>query len=224
MLSYSAIFKSRGFIIMTTNNASGFFSEQSYFLPDDFNKKKFNLSYSPTNNQYLKEIQNCAKNICLGKKDWPLIEKINAWMISAETATFMKWGGLGMVASELAESFNSAFSENGHCCSVITPLYLGNTGKKKAFLQENTYYGAENRSINIDMIGKFSVKFMNDKKKLVKNSVGIYRGEYNNVPYILEINTNPGMTDVSDLPAQANAMGISYNELVDIILKTADLK
>ena len=47
---------------------------------------------------------------------------------------------------------------------------------------------------------------------------------YNNVPYILEINTNPGMTDVSDLPAQANAMGISYNELVDIILKTADLK
>ena len=47
---------------------------------------------------------------------------------------------------------------------------------------------------------------------------------YNDVPYILEINTNPGMTDVSDLPAQANAMGISYNELVDIILKTADLK
>ncbi len=47
---------------------------------------------------------------------------------------------------------------------------------------------------------------------------------YNNIPYILEINTNPGMTDVSDLPAQANAMGISYNELVEIILKTADLK
>ena len=47
---------------------------------------------------------------------------------------------------------------------------------------------------------------------------------YNNIPYILEINTNPGMTDTSDLPAQANAMGISYNELVDIILKTADIK
>ena len=47
---------------------------------------------------------------------------------------------------------------------------------------------------------------------------------HNNIPYILEINTNPGMTDTSDLPAQANEMGINYNELVDIILKTADLK
>jgi len=45
----------------------------------------------------------------------------------------------------------------------------------------------------------------------------------NDIPYILEINTNPGMTDTSDLPAQAKEMGISYNELVDIILKTAEL-
>ena len=43
------------------------------------------------------------------------------------------------------------------------------------------------------------------------------------IPYILEINTNPGMTDTSDLPAQSKAMGIGYNELVDIILHTADL-
>lgn len=47
---------------------------------------------------------------------------------------------------------------------------------------------------------------------------------HNNIPYILEINTNPGMTDTSDLPAQAGAMGIGYDELVDIILKSADLK
>ena len=47
---------------------------------------------------------------------------------------------------------------------------------------------------------------------------------YNNIPYILEINTNPGMTDTSDLPAQANEMGINYNELVEIILKTAEIK
>ena len=45
----------------------------------------------------------------------------------------------------------------------------------------------------------------------------------NNIPYILEINTNPGMTDTSDLPAQSAQMGINYNELVDIILHTADL-
>lgn len=39
--------------------------------------------------------------------------------------------------------------------------------------------------------------------------------------YILEINTIPGMTDLSDLPAQAQAMGIGYDELVEIILHTA---
>ncbi|MBQ8475601.1 hypothetical protein IJ531_00910 [bacterium] len=31
------------------------------------------------------------------------------------------------------------------------------------------------------------------------------------------------MTDTSDLPAQSKVMGINYNELVDIILHTADL-
>lgn len=39
--------------------------------------------------------------------------------------------------------------------------------------------------------------------------------------YILEINTIPGMTPLSDLPAQAKAMGISYESLVECILKTA---
>jgi D-alanine-D-alanine ligase len=40
-------------------------------------------------------------------------------------------------------------------------------------------------------------------------------------PYFTEINTLPGMTDLSDLPAQAAAAGISYNELVETILLTA---
>lgn len=43
------------------------------------------------------------------------------------------------------------------------------------------------------------------------------------IPYILEINTSPGMTDTSDLPAQANAMGISYDELVEMTLMSAGL-
>ena len=44
-----------------------------------------------------------------------------------------------------------------------------------------------------------------------------------NIPYLLEINTSPGMTDVSDLPAQAKAMGISYDDLVLLILNSAGL-
>ena len=42
-------------------------------------------------------------------------------------------------------------------------------------------------------------------------------------PYFLEINTNPGMTDTSDLPAQANVMGIDYDHLVLMILNSAGL-
>lgn len=45
----------------------------------------------------------------------------------------------------------------------------------------------------------------------------------NNIPYVLEINTSPGMTDTSDLPAQAEACGICYDELVELILKSAGL-
>lgn len=41
------------------------------------------------------------------------------------------------------------------------------------------------------------------------------------IPYVHDANTIPGMTELSDLPAQANAAGISYNELVLKILESA---
>lgn len=40
-------------------------------------------------------------------------------------------------------------------------------------------------------------------------------------PYILEINTLPGLTDLSDLPAQAKEAGISFDALVEILLASA---
>ncbi len=43
------------------------------------------------------------------------------------------------------------------------------------------------------------------------------------IPYILEINTSPGMTETSDLPAQSDVMGIDYDNLVLLILKSAGL-
>jgi len=42
-------------------------------------------------------------------------------------------------------------------------------------------------------------------------------------PYVIEINTSPGMTTTSDLPAQSKVMGISYDDLVQIILNGAGL-
>ena len=44
------------------------------------------------------------------------------------------------------------------------------------------------------------------------------------MPYVLEINTIPGMTDLSDLPAQARAMGINFDVLVKIILNSSELE
>ena len=44
-----------------------------------------------------------------------------------------------------------------------------------------------------------------------------------NIPYLLEINTSPGMTVISDLPAQAAAMDITYDELVQLILNSVGL-
>ncbi len=41
------------------------------------------------------------------------------------------------------------------------------------------------------------------------------------VPYVHDANTIPGMTDLSDLPAQAAADGMSYDELVLRILESA---
>jgi D-alanine-D-alanine ligase len=44
---------------------------------------------------------------------------------------------------------------------------------------------------------------------------------HKNKPYFLEVNTLPGMTELSDLPAQAKHVGIAYDELVLEILKSA---
>lgn len=43
-------------------------------------------------------------------------------------------------------------------------------------------------------------------------------------PFILEVNTIPGMTNLSDLPAEANAAGISYDVLVLEMLESALLR
>jgi D-alanine-D-alanine ligase len=41
------------------------------------------------------------------------------------------------------------------------------------------------------------------------------------VPYVLEVNTLPGMTTMSDLPRAAAAAGIGYEDLVERMLETA---
>ena len=58
------------------------------------------------------------------------------------------------------------------------------------------------------------------------NCSGVSRVDFHivgDIPYILEINTSPGMTDTSDLPAQALVDGIDYDNLVLLILNSVGL-
>ncbi len=70
------------------------------------------------------------------------------------------------------------------------------------------------------------VKKTAEKAFKICNCSGVSRIDFlivNNIPYVLEINTNPGMTDTSDLPAQALACGITYDMLVEMVLESAGL-
>lgn len=70
------------------------------------------------------------------------------------------------------------------------------------------------------------VKELAIKAHNLANCSGVSRVDFHiveNTPYILEINTSPGMTDTSDLPAQAACVGLNYDNLVLLILNSAGL-
>ena len=153
-------------------------------LNNDFNKKKNFVSFGAVNNPILAEIQNLGRRQCLSKQEWPLLQNLNVWMITAETATFMKWGGLGMVASELPESFNNIFAESGDRISVITPMYIGNTGKKAASFEGKIYHGAQKNDIELTKLFTLKVPFVGARGNLVPHTVEAWHGNFNNVDYV----------------------------------------
>ena len=70
------------------------------------------------------------------------------------------------------------------------------------------------------------VKELAVKSHVTAGCSGVSRVDFmikDDKPYFLEINTNPGMTDTSDLPAQAKVCGIDYDQLVELILQSAGL-
>ncbi len=70
------------------------------------------------------------------------------------------------------------------------------------------------------------VKKISVKAHQIAGCSGVSRIDYmikDDEPYFLEINTNPGMTDTSDLPAQAKVCGIDYDHLVLTILNSVGL-
>ena len=140
-------------------------------------------------------------------------------MISAETATFMKWGGLGMIASELPEVFNHVFGKNGEQLSVVTPMYLGDTKKKKAAFEGDVYTGTENKKIQLKKIRVITVPFAADRPALHKFKVTVYTGVFNNTNYIFlandrffSINPHPNNPSAQDGCYVMNEFGINEVE------------
>ena len=153
-------------------------------LQEGFNAKKRLSTLSKFSKNNFSDLQRVAKEACLGKKNWPLIEKIDAWMLSAETATFMKWGGLGMVASELPENFNRTFEPLEHKISIVTPMYEGSTGKKSAHMEGKVYVGAERKTTDVALVKKIRVLFCDAKGDLKEYGVHVYEGALAGVKYI----------------------------------------
>ena len=70
------------------------------------------------------------------------------------------------------------------------------------------------------------IKDLAVKSHITAGCIGVSRVDFmvtGETPHFLEINTSPGMTDTSDLPAQALAIGIDYDTLVLTILNSCGL-
>ena len=126
-----------------------------------------------------------------------------------------------------------------HCGNIIT--YLENNGVPFAteileLRPKNEWYDYEAKytkgMTEFILPAELSAEMTKQVKDIaieaykIAGCSGVSRVDFlivDNIPYVLEINTSPGMTETSDLPAQAAAMGISYDELVLLILNSAGL-
>ena len=151
-----------------------------------FNKSKKTPRFFLPKTDITAQMQSLSTVQCYGKNPWPEIDKLQAWMVSAETSAFMKMGGLGVVASELPEAYNKEYGALGDNIIIVTPLYVGDTGKKKALFNPETYEykGVEGVSLFLKKITTIEVPFINHEK-LVSNRVGVFVCEVLGVTYVL---------------------------------------
>ncbi len=179
-------------------------------LPPAFNRKKNSQRFLVPTTYITREIQQLARSQCYGKETWPLSGKLEAWMVTAETAVFMKMGGLGVIASELPEAYNRTYGKEGDNIKVVTPLYVGDTGKKKAELNPETlvYHGAEGKSVQLKRLTTIEVPFIVDENKLSNHRVVVYQTHCDGVDYILL--DNPHFFSINPHKNNPSAQGGCY--------------
>lgn len=124
-----------------------------------------------------------------GKYPWPKIDKVDAWMVSAETEKFMQVGGLGKVANDLPESFNVNFNQNEEKMTVVTPLYTNSRDRKLDLSDPEKpkyYYGKG--FVGLKKVADVNVPIFDEWKdggEVVKRPVIVYKATIGTTPYLM---------------------------------------
>jgi len=85
---------------------------------------------------------------------------------------------------------------------------------------ETDYFIPARISSSLDKkVKEVAIAVHNSLKCTKLSRVDIMLDKKEKIPYVLELNTSPGMTDTSLLPMAAEEAGISFEELVDKIIK-----
>lgn len=193
------------------------------------------------------------KSVLLGKDEKNIVEKVKDLNFPLMLKPVCEGSSIGMFCvndeKELVEKFNEALKCNqdilieeyieGTSCTVgvleidkklVATEVLGFKTKTKWYDFEAKYTPGLTKFVmgaGFDSDLKEKVKDLAIKAFQACKCKDVSRVDFlvdkNQIPYVLEINTSPGMTDLSDLPAQSLEIGLDYDNLVLNILNGCNL-
>ena len=193
------------------------------------------------------------KSVLIGKDENNIVEKVKDLNFPLMLKPVCEGSSIGMFCvndeKELVEKFNEALKCNQ---DILIEEYIEGTSCTVGVLEidkklvATEVLGFETKTKWYDFEAKYTpglTKFVmgagfdSDLKEKVKDLAikafqackckDVSRVDFlvdkNQIPYVLEINTSPGMTDLSDLPAQSLEIGLDYDDLVLNILNGCNL-
>jgi D-alanine-D-alanine ligase len=171
---------------------------------------------------------------------FPLVVKPTSEGSSLGVSIMKEEGGLEKVVSETVEKFKDVFIEEYIKGKEVTVGILGREEdlaalpilelkpKAEFYDYKAKYSKGGTEFILPAKLPKNLYKHTQEVALRAHKSLGCYGVSRvdiivsgNHTPYVHEVNTIPGMTDASDLPAEAQCAGISFDELVVKILESA---
>lgn len=193
------------------------------------------------------------KSVLLGKDEKNIVEKVKGLNFPLMLKPVCEGSSIGMFCvndeKELVEKFDESIKCNqdilieeyieGTSCTVgvleidkklVATEVLGFKTKTKWYDFEAKYTPGLTKFVmgaGFDSDLKEKVKDIAIKAFQACKCKDVSRVDFlvdkNQIPYVLEINTSPGMTDLSDLPAQSLEIGLDYDDLVLNILNGCNL-